>query len=124
MLNFGNAIDTSEIFGISKPILIETMVQIIKAKICDGKYLLNLFGIPNTIANVRSPSRKACIFIVLSDVVICSILSIVFENGCKPNRGFNCIIIIIVPTPFIKPEITGYGTYFTMSVSFVNESSS
>ena len=47
----------------------------------------------------------------------------VFEQDFKPKSGFICIIMIIVPTPFIKPDITGYGTYLTISVSFVRASS-
>ena len=39
---------------------------------------------------------------------------IVFDITGQPSRGLICIIIIITPTPFIKPEITGYGTYFTI----------
>ena len=48
-------------------------------------------------------------------------LSNVFEMVAWPISGLSWINMMIIPTPFINPEITGYGTYFTISETLVSE---
>ena len=42
-------------------------------------------------------------------------LVIVLDITGHPINGLSCIITIINPIPFINPEITGYGTYLTIT---------
>ena len=85
----------------------EISVHMINARICEGIYLFHFLGNKKTISSVNAPIANASILTELSDLQIVSMLSIVFEQGEIPRSGLSCIIIIITPTPFIKPDITG-----------------
>lgn len=83
--------------------------------------MFTTFGVKNTINKVNPPKSKADGFTKCKVKTKFLMLSIVLENGFNPINGLSCIMIIIAPTPFMKPEITGYGTYFTISGSFVTD---
>ena len=83
------------------------MVLTTRARICDGIIFVIYLGVAKIIVKVKIPIKSA--------------LSLTFCNADKkpfsanigvgsdfaPKKGFNCNIINITPTAFIKPDITG-----------------
>ena len=121
LINFGKSIAIFEMVSVSKPNFTETNVHTTSAIICEGIIELIFFGVKNKIKSVNV--LKIIQFVLISERFKIKLLipSVMEGFASYPIKGFNCISINIVPTPFVKPDITGYGTYFTISGASVNE---
>lgn len=113
-MSSGSPNGTCEIVFTSNSNFIEIYVHKINANIWAGKYLFIRLGIKNIIKRVKIAKNKAWKFMNEKFSKMCFIVLRGLESVSNPKMGFNWRKISKTPTPFKKPDMTGYGMYLTI----------